>query len=135
MTNEYIQPPEIFPSAGFGFTQVVASPPGRQVFVSGQVAWNRDFELVGGDDVGAQAEQALTNLSHALAAAGAALKDLTQIRVFIVDLTPDDIPKIGAPFARFFEGVEPPASTWIGVQALVGPGLRIEIEATAVVPD
>ena len=28
---------------------------------------------------------------------------------------------------------EPPASTWVGVQALAAPGLLIEIEAVAVI--
>ena len=119
----------------FGFTQVVASPPGRQIFVSGQVAWDQDLKLQGEGDVAAQAEQALANLGRALAAAGAAAKDVTAVRVYIVDLAPEKIPGIGAAFARFFDGVPPPASTWIGVQALVGPGLLIEIEATAVVAD
>jgi enamine deaminase RidA (YjgF/YER057c/UK114 family) len=133
MAHEHIQPPEIFDSAPMGFTQVVASPPGRQVFVSGQVAWSRDGEVMGGDDVGTQAQLALENLGFALAAAGAGPADVTLLRVYVVDLSRDDLPKIGAAVARFFEGVAPPASTWIGVQALVDPRLRIEIEATAVV--
>jgi enamine deaminase RidA (YjgF/YER057c/UK114 family) len=133
MSIERIQPPELFPSARMGFTQVTASPPGRQIFVSGQVAWSRDHRIVGEDDIGAQAEQALANLGHALAAAGAGPADVAQLRVYVVDLSQEDIPKIGRAVAAFFEGVEPPASTWLGVQALVAPGLRIEIEATAVV--
>lgn len=133
MAIEHIQPPDVFESARFGFTQVVASPPGRQIFVSGQVAWDAGLEIVGEGDVGVQAEKALENLRNALAAAGAGPADITSMRVYIVDLSPDKIAKIGAPVARFFEGVAPPASTWLGVQALVGEGLLIEIEATAVV--
>ncbi len=41
----------------FGFTQVVTSPPGRLVFVSGQVGLDRDLKLVGEGDVAVQAEQ------------------------------------------------------------------------------
>lgn len=130
---EHIQPDGLFPSARFGFTQVVTSPPGKLVFVSGQVAWDRDLKLVGGDDLAAQAEQALENLGTALAAAGATPADVTALRVYIVNYQPEDAAKLGAPFSRFFEGIEPPASTWIGVQSLAAPGLRIEIEASAVV--
>ena len=43
---EHIQPEGLFPSARFGFTHVVTSPPGKLVFVSGQVAWDRDLSLV-----------------------------------------------------------------------------------------
>lgn len=135
MSNEHIQPPELFDSSRLGFTQVVASPPGRQVFVSGQTAWSRDQEVLGGDDVGAQARHALANLGHALSAAGAGPKDVTLLRVYIVDLSPQDLGGVGGAVAEFFAGVEPPASTWIGVQALVDPRLRIEIEATAVLTD
>jgi hypothetical protein len=38
---EHIQPEGLFPSARFGFTQVVTSPPGKLVFVSGQVRLER----------------------------------------------------------------------------------------------
>lgn len=130
---EHIQPEGLFPSARFGFTQVVASSPGKLVFVSGQVAWDRELNLIGGDDLAAQAEQALENLRTALAAAGASPADVTALRVYIVDYQPADAAKLGAPFARFFEAAEPPASTWVGVQSLAAPGLRIEIEAQAVV--
>ena len=135
MAIEHIQPPGLFPSARFGFTQVVTSPPGKLVFVSGQVAWDKDLQLVGGNDLAAQAEKALDNLRTALAAANATPSDLTSIRVYIVNLQPEDAAKLGGPFASFFEGGEPPTSTWIGVQGLAAPGLRIEIEASAVVPD
>jgi enamine deaminase RidA (YjgF/YER057c/UK114 family) len=36
--------------------------------------------------------------------------------------------------ATFFSQGKPPASTWIGVQALFHPDFLIEIEAVAVVP-
>ena len=130
---EHIQPAGLFPSTRLGFTQVVTSPPGKLVFISGQVAWDSQLKLVGGDDVAAQAEKALENVDTALAAAGASRNDVTAVRVYIVDYRPEDAAKIGAPFARFFEDIEPPASTWIGVQALASPGLRIEIEVSAVV--
>jgi enamine deaminase RidA (YjgF/YER057c/UK114 family) len=58
---------------------------------------------------------------------------VTALRVYIVNYQAEDAAKLGAPFARFFDGLEPPASTWIGVQSLAAPGLRIEIEASAVV--
>jgi enamine deaminase RidA (YjgF/YER057c/UK114 family) len=135
MANQHIQPPELFRSDRLGFTQVVTSPPGRQVFVSGQTAWSREHEVQGGDDLGAQATSALANLGYALSAAGAGPADVTLLRVYIVGLEPDDLPKVGAAVSAFFEGTPPPASTWIGVQALVDPRLRIEIEATAVVAD
>ena len=133
MAKQYIQPDELFPSERFGFTQVVTSPPGRLVFVSGQVAWDAELKLVGGSDLAAQAEQALTNLGHALRAAGASPADLTMLRAYIVDYRPEQARDLAPAFRSFLGDATPPASTWVGVQSLAAPGLLIEIEALAVV--
>jgi enamine deaminase RidA (YjgF/YER057c/UK114 family) len=132
--KQYIQPSDTFDAARFGFTQVVSSPPGRLVFVSGQVGLDRDLKLVGEGDLGAQAEQALANLGASLRAAGASPADVTMMRTYVVDYRAELAREIDPHFARFYDG-KPPASTRVGVQALAAPGLRIEIEAVAVVPD
>jgi len=134
MPKEYLEPAELFRSERFGFTQVVTSPPGKLVFVSGQVGWDVELKVVGGTDLAKQAEQALANLGHALAAAGAAPADLTMLRAYIVDYKPEYARLLAPHFSRFLAGVSPPASTWVGVQALAAPELLIEIEAMAVVP-
>jgi enamine deaminase RidA (YjgF/YER057c/UK114 family) len=134
MPKQHLEPPELFRSDRFGFTQVVTSPPGKLVFVSGQVAWDVELKLVGDADLAKQAEQALTNLGHALAAAGASPADVTMLRTYIVDYKPEYAGLLAPHFSRFLGGANPPASTWVGVQALAAPGLLIEIEAVAVVP-
>jgi enamine deaminase RidA (YjgF/YER057c/UK114 family) len=85
MAHEYLKPAGLFDSQKFGFTQVVTSPPGKLVFVSGQTAWTETLEIAGGDDLQAQTAQALENLQQALAAAGARPADVTHLRLFIVD--------------------------------------------------
>ena len=133
MPKEHLAPPELFRSERFGFTQVVTTPPGKLVFVSGQVAWDAELKVVGGADLGEQAEQALANLGHALAAAGASPADLTMLRTYIVDYKPEYAGLLAPHFGRFLGGASPPASTWIGVQSLAARELLIEIEAVAVV--
>lgn len=133
MPKEHLQPEGLLDSQRLGFTQVVTSPPGKQVFVSGQTCWNEKMEAIGGDDLGAQTEQALANLRSALAAAGAGPSDVTSLRIYIVDYQPQDVAAMGRPLGAFFAGGPPPAQTLIGVQALAVPEFRIEIEATAVV--
>lgn len=132
--KQFIQPEDTFASARFGFTQVVTSPPGRLVFVSGQVALDRNLQLVGEGDIAAQAEQALANLGSSLRAAGATPADVTMLRTYIVDYRTEYGALLAPSFERFFQG-RPPASTRVGVQALAAPGLLIEIEAVAVVGD
>jgi len=130
--KEFIQPDDTFESRRFGFTQVVTSAPGKMVFVSGQVALDRELKLVGDDDIAAQARQALANLGNSLKAAGATPDDVTMMRTYIVDYQAEYAAKLAPPFEEFYAG-RPPASTRIGVQALAAPGLMIEIEAIAVV--
>jgi enamine deaminase RidA (YjgF/YER057c/UK114 family) len=132
--KRFIQPEDTFESGRFGFTQVVTSTPGKLVFVSGQVALDRDLKLVGAGDIGAQAQQALSNLGRSLRAAGASAADVTMLRTYIVDYTAEYAPKLAPHFDEFFGG-RPPASTRVGVQALAAPGLMIEIEAIAVIAE
>jgi len=136
MANEYIQPPELFESQPFGYTQVVKSPPGaRLLSIAGQGAFDEGFKVIGAGDLAAQAKQALANLGHALRAGGAGVADLTSLRIYVVDYSADCIAKMGPVLAEFLGDAKPPAQTLIGVQALGMPEMMIEIEATAVVAD
>lgn len=128
---EHIQPPDLFPGAKLGFTQVVTATADRLVWVAGQTACDQHGRPMGDSDIGEQAEVALANLGHALAAAGPA--DVAMLKVYIVGLTHDAVAQVGQRVAKFFAGVEPPAATWVGVQALVHPAFLIEIEAVAAV--
>jgi 2-iminobutanoate/2-iminopropanoate deaminase len=125
-------PPELFDASRYGFAQAVSVPAGRLVFISGQVAWDSDERVVA-TDLGGQATAALANLERALAAAGANLRDVTALRIYIVG-NPPDTSGISAALRASFPAGEGPAATWIRVSGLEGDDLLVEIEATAVVP-
>jgi enamine deaminase RidA (YjgF/YER057c/UK114 family) len=72
MKRNVINPPSVYLTARFGFSQAVEQRSACSLHVSGQVAWDKDCKLVGSGDVGAQARQALANLKQILAAAWAA---------------------------------------------------------------
>jgi len=131
---EHIQPSDLFPGTKLGFTQVVTATAGRLVWVAGQTACDPRGRPIGGRDIGAQAEAALENVGRALAAAGAGPVDVTMLKVYIVGFDREAAAQIAQRVAKFFAGVEPPASTWVGVQALMHPDFLIEIEAVAAVP-
>jgi len=116
-----------------GYTHAVAIDGGRMVFVAGQVAFDKDGNLVGKGDLRAQADKALDNLVAALAAAGATAADVVKINTYVVNYKPADLAIVREARARFFGDQNPPASTLIGVQALAVEGLLIEIEAVAAV--
>ncbi len=104
---------------------------GDLLFVSGVVPVDEEGELVGGDDVAAQARQVFANMSRVLEAAGAAFADVVKVTVFLTDV--DDRPLIN-PVRQDVFGQTRPASTLVEVSRLAIPGARIEVEAVAVVP-
>ena len=126
-----VNPPGILTPRGY--THVVSVTGGRTVYISGQISANAMGEVVGKGDIKAQTTQVFENLKVALAAAGAGPRDVVKTTFFVVNLKAEDLPVIREIRNSFFAGVEPPASTLVGVTALAGPDYLIEIEAIAVV--
>jgi len=126
-----INPPELFKPAHF--TQVVTARPAKMVFVSGQVAFDAKHQLVGKHDLAAQIKQAFKNLKLALAAAGAAPKDVVKINVYIVNYQENYLDVLQEGMGECFGKERGFASTLIGVAALARPNLLIEVEAVAAV--
>lgn len=133
MANQHIQPDDLWPSAQYGFSQVVVSTGTRIIHCAGQTAWDKDMNIVGGDDLEQQTAQALENIKSALAAAGGTMKDVVRLDVYVVDYDRDKIPAIGAAMSRYFDPDHLPANTLLGIDALAMPEFLIEITATAVV--
>lgn len=135
MSREIINPEELYESLQYGFSHAVKSDTKATVHCSGQVAWDKDCNIVGAGDVGVQARQALANLKVVLAAAGVGVGDLVRLRTYVVNHNPSLMEPIGQALAEFYGDEMPAANTWIGVQALALPDFLIEIEATAEIPD
>jgi 2-iminobutanoate/2-iminopropanoate deaminase len=103
---------------------------GTQVLsISGQVADGPDGQLVGGDDAGLQARQALANIDALLEAAGASKTDVVKVGVYLTDMA--DRAAVGEARVEYF-GDHKPAATLFAVAGLVSPELKVEIEVTAV---
>lgn len=111
------------------FTDAVRG--GDLVFVSGIVPVDENRELVGGDDVVAQARRVFANMADVLAATGCTFADVAKITVFLTDIA--DRPLVN-PVRQEVFGETRPASTLVEVSALVIPGAKIEVEAIAVLP-
>lgn len=131
MSRRAINPKTLYASVPFGFSHAVEQNGGRTLHLSGQVAWDANAELVGGQDVLAQAKQALSNLKEVLREAGAKPADVVRLRTYVVNHSPENLAGICALISEFYEGAEPAANTFIGVQTLALPDFLIEIEATA----
>ena len=130
---ERIYPEDVYDTKSIGFTQVITSRGGKHVFVAGSIAYDKDRNLVGEGDVGAQLEQSLKNVRLSLAAAGATPDDVVRMRIFIVGYKAEYRPLVGKALAGFYTSDKRATSTLIGVQALALDELLVEVDATAVV--
>jgi enamine deaminase RidA (YjgF/YER057c/UK114 family) len=133
MTVAFLNPPTL--SKTHGWTHVVKSSGGTMIHISGQAAVDAAGNVVGRGDLKRQTEQTFENLRLALAAAGATWADVIVTRLYVVNLKPEHVPIIREVRSRYVSADRPPASSLVGVSALVGADWLIEIEATAVVED
>jgi 2-iminobutanoate/2-iminopropanoate deaminase len=105
---------------------------GNLLFVSGVAPVDPAGKLVGGDDAAAQTRQIFENMRKILEAAGCGFGDILKVTVFLTDVA--DRKKIN-PVRQEYFGSARPASTLIGVAQLAIPGMKVEIEAVAGIPD
>jgi len=134
MSIKHVNPETLFRLPGF--SQIVVAPPGRLAFIAGQGPFDREFRLVGGDDLHAQIVQAFQNLKAALAAVGATPADVVSSTFYVVGLDGESTEVFVAAMNAALDGAAfpPNASTLVGVTRLGHPAMRIEISAVAAIP-
>lgn len=125
MEKEYVSPEGIFEPIGWSHAVKV----GNTIYVSGMVGFDENRKVVAGG-FEAQTMKAFENIELALEAAGASLKDVVKINVYVTDM--DNIGKFREIRARYFSPPMP-ASTGVEVSRLILPELLVEIEAIAVI--
>ena len=128
MPIQHINPSTLAPPRGY--SHVVKD--GSTVYVAGQVARDRDGNIVGVGDAKAQTEQVFKNLEAALAAAGGNLSHIVKTNTFMTHR--EDIPVVREIKAKYLPGDDSPVSTLVLCSGLADPNFRIEIEAIAVIP-
>jgi enamine deaminase RidA (YjgF/YER057c/UK114 family) len=124
MPRTIANPEGIHPPPGYSHTVVATGS--RLAFVAGQVALDREFQLVGDDDLGAQTRQVTKNLRLALDELGAGWDDVVKATVYTT--RPHDYDEIGEAMAAGMGGAAPPAQVMLGVTSLALPELLVEIE-------
>lgn len=117
-----------------GYANGVAAR-GTLVFVAGQIGWNEKAEFAGPDFL-AQARQALANVVAVLREAGARPEHLVRMTWYVADRA-EYLACLKALGGVYREVIGPyyPAMTAVQVMAFAEEGARLEIEATAVIPD
>jgi len=129
---EILQPPN-WPRPQ-GFSNGIAAR-GRLVFVAGQIGWDEKSRIVSAD-FSEQVRQALVNVLAVLAAAGGKPEHIARMTWYVTDKREylAAYKSIGEVY-RGLMGRHFPAMTAVQVAALIEDGAKVEIEATAVVPD
>lgn len=133
MSTKLVNPAGLYDGAPVGMSQAKVDLGSRFVFVSGQVDWDRESRVRHGTLEG-QADGAMEHLITVLNEAGASLKDVLQLRVYVRGELADSMPQLVPVIARHFGAVRP-ALTGIGVASLASRDTLIEIEALARVPE
>ena len=132
MSMRTLQPPGWKRPSGYS-NGVSAS--GRLIFVAGQVGWDGN-EVMASDDFVDQVRQALANIVAILAEDGAGPEHLTRMTWYCTDKRDylDRLEDVGRTY-REVMGKTFPAMSLVQVGGLVEDGAKVEIEATAVVPE
>jgi len=101
---------------------------GQVLYISGQVAYDANGQVVGRGDMKEQARQAFCNIRHLLEKTGATMDDVVKITAYLTDISRYN--EYAEARREAFPGI-PPTSTTVTVSKLVDPDLLVEVEATA----
>lgn len=117
-----------------GYANGVAAR-GTMIFTGGQIGWNaaQQFES---DDFIAQTRQTLLNVRSVLEAGGAGPEHLVRLTWYVVDRNEYNarLKELGVVYREVL-GKHFPAMASVQVAGLMEERAKIEIEATAVIPD
>jgi enamine deaminase RidA (YjgF/YER057c/UK114 family) len=117
-----------------GYANGIAAE-GRTVFVAGQIGWNAEQNF-DSTDFAAQVRQALENIVAVVREAGGAPEHITRLTWYVTDKAEylARLREVGVAYREVI-GKHYPAMTMVQVVALIEDDAKVEIEATAVVPD
>ena len=132
MKRQYLNPKEMS-TPRFYSHAVTVEGTGKLVYVSGQVSWDAAGNVVGKGDMRAQSEQVFKNVAAALKAAGAGWGDVIKMNGYMVGINAERVGAYREVRQRFLKEGALPASTLVGVEALVHPDLLLEVEVIAAI--
>ena len=133
MSNHQVVLPEGWPRPKGYANAVIAR--GRLLSIAGMIGWDADGRFAS-DDFAGQARQALRNIADVLREAGAKPEHLVRMTWYVTDKR--EYLAAGREVGRAFReliGHYDIAMTAVEVRALIEDRARVEIEATAVIPD
>lgn len=125
-------PPTGWSQLGRPFHHGVIEPEGKVLHMTGQVAWDRDANVIGSGDCRTQARLCFENVENILTAVGGRLEDIVSLTIFYLD--PKDMPAIQEVRAEKLRPEHGPVSILIQAAGLIVPELLVEVAPIAVIP-
>ena len=117
------------PAAVGPYSQAVAAPTGKMVFLSGQIGLVPETGLMVSDSFEAQVRQSFANMKAVIEAAGGRLENIVKLTLFLTDLK--QFPVANSIMAELIP--EPfPARSTVGISSLPKDA-QFEIEAIIVI--
>jgi enamine deaminase RidA (YjgF/YER057c/UK114 family) len=128
-----INPAELGAPRGYS-NGMLAPAGGRLLFVAGQIGWDGQQSIVS-SEFALQFAQALRNVLCVVREAGGLPEHVGRFTLYVTDHQEytREARAVGAAY-RALMGKHYPAMALVEVKALLEPGAKVEIEATAVVP-
>lgn len=133
MKKEHVNPKQLGAAPRFYSHAVTVAAPAKVVYVSGQVSWGPDGQVVGKGDMRVQCEQVFGNVTTVLRASGAGWGDVIKMNGYMVGMSAENVAAFREIRTRYLKPGQLPASTLVGVTSLVQPELLLEVEVVAAV--
>jgi enamine deaminase RidA (YjgF/YER057c/UK114 family) len=132
VTHKVLQPAEW--ARAKGYSNGIAAR-GTQVFIAGQIGWNAQQKFAD-ERLAPQVRMALKNVVRVLEEAGGRPEHIVRLTWYLTSRQDyiDQLVQIGAAY-RDVMGRHFPAMSVVEVSALMEHQAKVEIEATAVLPD
>lgn len=113
---------------------LVADPQGKLLFISGQIAWNEQQQIVS-DDFVEQFDRALANVLTVLSAAGGKPEHVARLIIYVTDKIEyrKRTKEVGERYRKYL-GKHYPAMVLVQVAGLLDDAAKVEIEGMAVLP-
>ena len=123
---------EVWSARGRGFQMAAIQSDGIVIYLTGQVAWDRNEVIVGRGDIEAQTRKCFQNIKALLAEVGGNLCDIVSITTYFIDRA--HLPAIQKVRSEFLTENTAPVSTSIMVAGLGHEDFMVELTPIAVIP-
>ena len=132
MSFKIINPASLGDPSGYS-NGLLTPASGKLLFVSGQVAWNREQQIVS-DDFVEQFDQALANFVTVVTEAGGAAADVARLIIYVtaIDEYRARTKEVGECY-RAHMGKHFPAMVLVEVKGLLDNAAKVEIEGMALI--